>query len=420
MRPARLEQAPMNDHPSDAQIRSYREQALAAAELLEISSHITSCEACRARMVSPVEVRAQVRAIQSLLESKTAAAHLTYDEIAGYVDGQLTGEAAARVELHERECQSCASDLDDLRILRAELQAEPARPKAWHLPMWSSRRPIWQGALALAGGAACILLIVVLARSMPRQGNSMQAKREQTGTGGSPSGSQTNGGATIRDGNRVVTIENGGTVAGLEALPASYRTMLERALVARQIQLPSWMPELGQERGTLLGAPETRKPIRLLSPVGTAVEDQRPVFRWTTIPDAEYQVSVYDSGYNLVAASNWSSDGEWRIAQALGQGTRYSWQIHMRHGGEEITIPTPPAPEARFRVLGEDERAEVARARSSWGDSHLVMGVVYASAGLLDEADQELRLSSSQNPDSKPLAALRASVEQLRANHGTQ
>jgi anti-sigma factor RsiW len=247
----------MKGHVSDVQIRSYRAQALATAELLEVSDHLASCEACRVRMASPVELRTQVSAIQSLLETKTASGHLPYDEIAAYVDGQMASETAARVELHARECQSCASTLEDLRILRAELQAEPPRRWRWHHPTWStwfSGRPVWQGGLA----------------------------------------------------------------------------------------------------------------------------------------------------------------------QALGQGTRYSWQIHMRRGGAEITIPAPPAPEARFRILEEDERAEVARARGRWGDSHLIMGVVYASAGLLDEADQELGLASSQNPDSQPLAALRARVEQLRASHGKQ
>jgi anti-sigma factor RsiW len=413
----------MKGHVSDVQIRSYRAQALATAELVEVSDHLASCEACRVRMASPVELRAQVSAIQSLLEAKTASGHLPYDEIAAYVDGQMASDAAARVELHARECQSCASTLEELRILRAELQAEPARRWRWHRPTWStwfSGRPVWQGGLALACGVAGLVMIVVLARSMPRQGHTLQAERGPTKIDGSPSASRANAGNTVRDGSRFVTIGEGGTVAGLEALPTPYRTMLERALVTRQVPLPGWMPELNQERGVLLGAPGTQEAIRLLSPVGTAVEEQQPVFRWTTSPDAEYQVSVYDSGYNLVGGSNWSSGGEWRPAQALGQGTRYSWQIHMRRGGEEITIPAPPAPEARFRVLGEDERAEVARARGRWGDSHLIMGVVYASAGLLDEADRELGLASSQNPDSQPLAALRASVGPPRANHGKQ
>ena len=413
----------MKSHLSDAQIRSYRAQALTAVELLEVSHHLASCEACRVRMASPVELRAHVSAIQSLLETRTAAGHPTYDEIASYVDGQMASEAAARVELHARECQSCASSLEELGILRAELQAEPPRRWRWHRSTWSawfSGHPVWQRGLALACGVAGLVLIVVLGRSMPRQGDRLQAERGQVRTDGSPSGSRANAVNTIRDGNRVVTIGEGGTVAGLEALPPPYRTMLERALVARQIPLPGWMPELDQERGRLMGAPGTQEAIRLLSPVGTAVEEQQPVFRWTTIPDAQYQVSVYDSGYNLVGGSNWSSGAEWRPAQALGQGARYSWQIHMRRGGEEITIPAPPAPEARFRVLGGDERAEVARARGSWGDSHLIMGVVYASAGLLDEADEELRLASSQNPDSQPLTALRATVDQLRASRGKQ
>ena len=416
----------MKYHVSDAQIRSYRAQALAPSELLEVSDHFSSCEACRARMASPAELRAQVSAIHTLLETETSAGHLTYDEIAAYVDGRMAREAAERVELHARECQSCGSALGDLRTLRVELQDEPSRRWRWYRPTSFSGHPIWQaglawqGGFALACGAACILLVIVLARSMPRQGGNLQADRGHIKVDGSPSGSQANAGGTIREGNRVVTIGEDGTVAGLDGLPQPYRTMLEQALVAKQIPLPDWMSELDQERGRLLGAPGAPEAIRLLSPVGTAVEEPQPVFRWTTIPGAEYQVSVYDSAYNPVGVSNWSSGGEWRFAHPLEQGARYSWQIHMRRDGKEITIPEPPAPEARFRVLEENARAEVARARGRWSDSHLIIGVVYASAGLLDEAEQELRLVSRQNPDSQPLAAIRARVEQLRANHRTQ
>ena len=88
-----------------------------------------------------------------------------------------------------------------------------------------------------------------------------------------------------------MTVGDDGTVAGLEELPRPYRTMLEQALVAQQIPLPDWMPELNQGRGTLLGAAGTPEAIRLLSPVGTAVEEPQPVFRWTTVPGAEYQVT---------------------------------------------------------------------------------------------------------------------------------
>jgi hypothetical protein len=405
----------MKGHVGDAEIRAYRGRTLPPADLLEVSDHIASCEACRVRMASPVEVRAGVSAIQSLLEARTAAGHLTYDDLAAYVDGTMPNEAGDRVELHARECESCSQALEDLKTLRDELQETP-RGWQWHRPKMFSGSGLWRGGLALAGGALCFLLIVVFSRSTLQQGPGRQAQNGPPRAGELPSASRANAGDAIRDGNRVVTIGAAGAVAGLESIPLPYRTLLERALVAKEIPVPGWMPELEQRRGVLLGAPEARPAIRLLSPVGTAVDDPRPVFRWTTVPGAEYQLTVYDGNYSLVGDSGWSSSGEARLTRALDQGTRYSWQIHLRRGGEELTFPTPPAPEARFRVLGETERADVARARGALGDSHLTMGVVYASAGLLDEADRELGLAANQNPDSETLAALRARVEQLRAN----
>ena len=153
--------------------------------------------------------------------------------------------------------------------------------------------------------------------------------------------------------------------------------------------------------------------MELVDPLSTVVESQRPLFHWKPLPGAEYQVSVYDTGFNLSAASGWIRTSEWQPARDLRRGSRYSWQVKVRRNGEEFAVPAPPSPEARFQVLGASEENEIARLRSQWSDSHLVLGLSYAKAGLLDDAARELRALDQLNPGSTTTAALLASLEQM-------
>jgi hypothetical protein len=83
-------------------------------------------------------------------------------------------------------------------------------------------------------------------------------------------------------------------------------------------------------------------------------------------------------------------------------------------GGEEVTSPRPPAPQARFRVLDRAKADELARARRAYPSSHLALGLLYAEAGLLKEAEQELRLLRKANPDSEIARRLLSQIQALR------
>ena len=161
-----------------------------------------------------------------------------------------------------------------------------------------------------------------------------------------------------------------------------------------------------------------------LEPVATVVEDQRPLFRWQRVASATYSVRVYDSDFHVVATSGRISAPEWRVRTPLRRGMRYSWQLKVhtnnrfialivRHKRGVLTVPKS-ALEAPFQILGEDAESEISHARSDWGDSHLVLGVLYARAGLLKEAEIEFRALRQQNPNSDEVGGLLASVEQLR------
>jgi len=203
-------------------------------------------------------------------------------------------------------------------------------------------------------------------------------------------------------------------ISGLDGLSDSDRAALERVLAAKRVDAPASVAGLAGGRGVLLGSQAQAPRAVLLGPVGRVVETDRPVLRWKPVAGARFLVSVFDSRYNEMASSGWMQGAEWRVPRPLRRGVVYSWQLNVRENGAEFTVPAPPAPEARFRILSAAEEADLIRVRGTSGDSHLVLGLQYARAGLLDEAGQELRALREQNPRSEMVAALLDSVERLR------
>jgi hypothetical protein len=65
-------------------------------------------------------------------------------------------------------------------------------------------------------------------------------------------------------------------------------------------------------------------------------------------------------------------------------------------------------------VLDQNRANELAKAKRAYGSSHLTLAVLYADAGLLKEAEQELRLLRRANPNSDLAAKLLRQVQALR------
>jgi len=391
----------MSTHLSEEQLRLYRERALPPEPLLGVSNHLAVCPECRALLNSAAALHAGVAAFHSVLDAEIdAAAHLEYDEIASYVDSQLNLTQATRVETHLEECERCTSDVRELRALKQELESKGAAHSPWSrvAAFWKSAMT-WQASAALAGAAACALLLVLLVRQP--SGNPAPANP--------PAGI-----ASIRDGSRVIAIARAGHLSGLDSLADRDRAAVEKAFAAGRIEAPAATAGLGAQPGVLMGASPDAPRVKLLGPLGAIVEIQQPLFRWVPVAGADYSVSIYNDRYDQMATSGWIQATEWRATHSLPRGGIYSWQLKVRRNGEEFTTPVPPAPEARFKILPAADEVDLAAARAASGDSHLVLGILYAERGLLEQAEEELRQLRDQNPASSGVAALLASVERLR------
>jgi hypothetical protein len=139
----------------------------------------------------------------------------------------------------------------------------------------------------------------------------------------------------------------------------------------------------------------------LLSPVGIVVETARPTFRWRPLSGAaSYNIKIYDANLQTVAQSGPLATTSWTVPKPLARGQVYGWSVSALKDGAEITSPAPPAPEAKFQTLDQAKVEEIERARRDFGDSRIVLGLLYANAGLRAEAEREFRALAQANPDS--------------------
>jgi hypothetical protein len=214
--------------------------------------------------------------------------------------------------------------------------------------------------------------------------------------------------AALYDGDRLVTLDRSGKISGL---PSDYEQVVGKALQKQQAEI-SGLAELNKKSDKLMGDNDENYPFTLLGPVGKVVETDRPTFQWKPLAGAtSYTVGIYDSSFNEVTKSGAITKTEWTMTHSLERGRIYFWQVAAIKDGEEIKSPRPPAQLMRFKVLEREKAESLEQAKRTSGDSHLVLGTLYAQAGMLEEAQREFKSLVEANPKSIVAQKLLHSVQ---------
>ncbi len=205
----------------------------------------------------------------------------------------------------------------------------------------------------------------------------------------------------LEDGDGRVTLDAQGRAAGLDSLSPSQQRLVTTLLTTARVETPRLPWEGGGGGDTLMGGSGGGVSFSLRGPVGKVVETARPTLRWTPLAGAtSYVVTVRDSAGRTVVTSAPLTAAEWSVPDSLRRGVVYSWKVLAVRGGEEVVSPPPAAPDARFKVLEAAQAEELSRARRRHPRSHLLLGALYARAGLLDDAEREFRRLAEKNPSS--------------------
>jgi hypothetical protein len=152
-------------------------------------------------------------------------------------------------------------------------------------------------------------------------------------------------------------------------------------------------------------------------PGATVVATDQPTFSWPRVPGAtEYTVSVLDLEDHEIARSERIKATQWKPDQPLPAGKALRWAVTSYSGYRGAASPPRGA---RFQVLEPEKAAELERARQSYAGSPLTLGVIYARAGLLDEAEAQLAQVVEKNQGSDvALKLLREIQSWRRASRG--
>jgi anti-sigma factor RsiW len=426
-------------HLSDQQIVSYHQANLEPAELLAVVDHLGRCATCRERTVSAEQLRSAFDSLSTGLQ--TAAdkdpAHLAPEKMAAYLDEQLDEVDRSIADDHLELCKQCREELIDLRTLNAltgapskEPAATAALTKRNGLFRFSRSSIRWLPLPAAALAALLVVgLLVIPSRNqlaelrerlkelqqsndaLQRKDHSLPADR----SGESPTLSLKPAPAlALIDGAGVITLYKDGQLGGLESAPATYQELVKTVLTAQRVKLPSFLSDLVGKREVLMGRSAGKAFFQIL-PVGTVVETDRPLFRWSPLIGAtSYAVTIFNSATKQAISSSPLSGTEWTPPEPLERGGIYAWEVTATKDGKEFTAPVPPHPQAKFKVLELARVRELNLAKEAHRDSRLIMGILYAQSGLLEEAERELEALIDANPDSLTARKLLTSLKGRR------
>jgi hypothetical protein len=427
-------------HLTQKQVEDFCRQQLGVAELLSVSDHLGECESCRQRIEYAMNGDAAFFAVRSevfgeaaeISSPRLARAHLTAEQTARYVDRNLPGEELQTIADHLTGCELCALAVDDLQAFKEQIAPSldreyhpaPAAPPTegwWHRTV-ASLSALFRGSPGLAFGAAMTVVLLAVAgwlfwRAQPLSEPEQQivvtpAPRPEPAAPSEPPPVPVI--AELNDGAGRLTLDQEGKLSGADELPPAYQGMLKEALTEGRIETSPHLKGLRRASSSLMSTDNEGNAFSVIEPVGIVLMSNRPIFRWSLMEGATgYVVEVYDGDFNLAATSPQLTNHSW-MPPALSRGKIYSWQVKAIKDSQEFISPRPPAPQARFRILDQAKANELAKAKRAYPSSHLTLGLLYAEAGLLREAEQELRALQKANPDSELVRSLLGQLQASR------
>jgi anti-sigma factor RsiW len=354
----------MNDHLTDDDLLPFLRGDLPRARVTAVVRHLGACERC----ASAAEANGRVaRSSAALARQMEEDEHPPVESLlTGFVDGTLGDAGREQVAVHLESCGRCREDVADLHAAALVLR--------------SPRRSAWPRATAAAAVVLIATALLVTRMRLP-QGKAPSGRALTTSTA-----------TSVRPAPQQPPVMPSPVVA------PEWSAALAAALRGGSVVMPAALAEL-QVQADPQRAPGTSRPARM-EPSSAIVETDRPLLRWTPAAKASYEVTIFD-GSRVVADSGSLRQPQWRPERALLRGRLYHWQVRVRGRGVDTILPAPPAPPALFRVLDRATHEELVNARAATGGDPLLLGVLYARAGLRTEAEQEL--SRVDTPDGRRL-----------------
>jgi len=403
--------------------------------LAALDDHLSGCASCREALNA---LPARARVIASFGAELIGTADCPdYERLSALVDGSLEPAESRRLLAHVNMCELCRADVERMQALRSQgavrgiVHVQPGTTR--RSAMWIGS--FWRKAAALvaAAGAVAVAAFVFLERPTVRSTapptprpaavvthapESVRPKPQPTAKPvvpkptvvahepATPRRSTPAPTPLLRDGPyRLAKTDGRYTLARVDG--KSIGTPLEAriaALIGEKIATGRIRPAkpvqvamntiLVRQQDDYVPPPTAPEPI---SPVGTVVMSNRPVFRWSAVDLAEsYRLVVTDKDGNRMFEGSTDKTGM-KLPIALERGRVYLWRVGSGFSSSDSWAMSRAA---AFRVISSEDAAAIEQVRRTMPGSHLALGVVYESVGLYAEAAKEYRAVRGANPRS--------------------
>jgi hypothetical protein len=342
--------------------------------------------------------------------------HLVHEDLEAYASGQLPAARLDHCQAHLDSCEACRAELEDLRTLKSELSSfTRTEPNRHEQGRRKRRRKL---TLPLVASVATTLAVVVAAAlwwehqspwpkktsaavSVARLSAPPTATHAPTATP-TPSAPLT-----------VSTPARDTRLADeIAALPDDMRSAVSATIQHGKLPPPTDASRSRSGASAFPGAPEPDTGFALLRPFGEAISETRPEFSWQPLAGAiRYSVVIVDAGLHPVQRSPRLRKTVWRPGRPLRRGRTYLWQVTATLRGHSKVVASAPSPSgAVLRIIPLKLADEMARFRQTHQEAHLVLGALYAQAGMLAESAAEL---SKVPPGDSSYDTARALLESL-------
>jgi hypothetical protein len=372
----------MPEHLSEYQLKGYRDRTLPEGELIAVDAHLGGCNPCRNALAAFAREKSSQAVISGIDQARFR--HLSYEQMDDWVEDRLEPADRELVMAHIGLCPPCARQLIAYQEY-ASVMATPVKTGV-HLAKEkaAAKQSFWsflkQPQYAL-GAAALIAFFIIVPWSR-------HSAPEQTGAILAPASTAVE--STVPTRNSPL-IDQALNAAELDSLPDTLRAGAKEVVSDSSVR-----PE------SLKGL-EPNGDMVLEYPFSETVAETQPGFRWKSFGDSSYTVSLSDSR-GLISRRGGLTDTRWTPSTALTRNRVYTWEVES--AGEKHR--------GTFRILGENQAAELEKVRAEHGKSHLVMGAVSEELGLLTPAKQEFEAMAKDKSQSQQAAKLLNRIEALR------
>jgi hypothetical protein len=445
----------VSDHLSPSQLERFCVSALKEDELAAVTMHVADCQSCHQQFTEELRHQRGPTPISLTLapEFWFRHDHVDFAQLIGLAEKSLDAITREIVDIHLKVCGTCREDVRSFLAFRKQSARDmevsygptghaSAREGFSELPWW--RGFGWRPAYALAAVVLAAVALVIVGIVLKRRSDSLAAKKNEptqinilaspTPTNNNPAGlpspsrpepsrspdptsrptiDNPDAIAVLKDGRGEVTIGKSGRLTGLDDISSISRQEIAQAVLTERTETSEVLKTLGGQDSSLRGSNSGRS-FRLLYPARRVIIENLPVFKWETVAGASrFQVFVLNSKGSEVARSEElpSTQTQWTAKTPLARGGTFSWVVTAVVDGKEIVSPAASAPEMKFAVLSTKDAQELTQLKKA--GSHLALGVFYAKAGLLTEAEREFRRLVQLNPQSQIPGKLLRSVKSL-------